>query len=79
VLVIACTVIAGGTAGTRHTLTNAYRRRIPIVIVTPDGHIATYTPTQPHDAQRRASHAPAPGDTPLSYPTRAPTPEGDTR
>ena len=28
VLVIAFTVIAGGTTGTRHTLTNAYRRGI---------------------------------------------------
>jgi hypothetical protein len=51
VLVIAFTVIAGGTPGTRHTLTNAYRRGIPVVIVTPDGHIATYTPTQPHREQ----------------------------
>ena len=37
VLVIAFTLIPGGTPGTRHTLKNAYRRGIPVVIVTPDG------------------------------------------
>jgi hypothetical protein len=35
-LVIAFTLIPGGTPGTRHTLTNAYRRGIPVVIVTLD-------------------------------------------
>jgi hypothetical protein len=43
-LVIAFTTIAGGTPGTRHTLTNAYRRGIRIVIVTPDGAIAEHIP-----------------------------------
>ena len=42
-LVIAFTTIAGGTPGTRHTLTNAYRRGIRVVIVTPDGAIADHT------------------------------------
>ena len=42
-LVIAFTTIAGGTPGTRHTLTNAYRRGIRVVIVTPDGAIAEHT------------------------------------
>jgi hypothetical protein len=37
ILVIAFTMIPGGTPGTRHTLTNAYRRGIPVVVVTPDG------------------------------------------
>ena len=46
-LVIAFTLIPGGTRGTRHTLTNAYQRGIPVVIVTPDGHIATHTPPKP--------------------------------
>jgi hypothetical protein len=44
VLVIAFTLLPGGTPGTRHTLTNAYRRGIPVVIVTPDGDIAIHTP-----------------------------------
>jgi hypothetical protein len=39
-LVIAFTTIAGSTPGTRHTLVNAYRRGIRVVIVTPDGAIA---------------------------------------
>ena len=43
-LVIAFTTIAGGTPGTRHTLTSAYRRGIRIVIVTPDGALAEHTP-----------------------------------
>ena len=42
-LVIAFTTIVGGTPGTRHTLTNAYRRGIRVVIVTPDGAIADHT------------------------------------
>jgi hypothetical protein len=42
-LVIAFTTIAGGTPGTRHTLTNAYRRGIRVVIVTPDGAIDEHT------------------------------------
>jgi YspA, cpYpsA-related SLOG family len=42
-LVIAFTTIAGGTPGTRHTLTNAYRRGIRVVIVTPAGAIADHT------------------------------------
>ena len=42
-LVLAFTTIAGGTPGTRHTLTNAYRRGIRVVIVTPDGAIAEHT------------------------------------
>jgi hypothetical protein len=37
VLVIAFTLIPGGTPGTRHTLTNASRRGIPVVIVTRGG------------------------------------------
>ena len=38
VLVIAFTLISGGTTpGTRHTLNCASRRGIPVVIVTPDG------------------------------------------
>jgi hypothetical protein len=42
-LVIAFTTIAGGTPGMRHTLTNAYRRGIRVVIVTPDDAIAEHT------------------------------------
>jgi hypothetical protein len=41
-LVIAFTLIPGGTPGTRHTLTNAYRRQIPVVIVTPDGIVQSF-------------------------------------
>jgi hypothetical protein len=37
ILVIAFTMIPGGTPGTRHTLTNTSRRGIPVEIVTPDG------------------------------------------
>jgi hypothetical protein len=37
ILVIAFTMIPSGTPGTRHTLTNAYRRGIPVEIVTPHG------------------------------------------
>jgi hypothetical protein len=43
-LVIAFTLIAGGTSGTHHTITGARRRGIPVVIVEPDG-----TTTQDHD------------------------------
>ena len=79
VLVIAVTVIAVGTAGTRHTLTNAYRRGIPVVVVTPQGHITTYTLTQPRQAKGRGSHAAPSGDTPLSFRTQPPIPKRDTR
>ena len=36
-LVIAFTLIAGGSTGTRHTLTGAHRRGIPVRVVEPDG------------------------------------------
>ena len=39
VLVIAFTLIPGGTPGTRHTITAARRRGIPVLIVEPDGAI----------------------------------------
>jgi hypothetical protein len=35
-LVVGFTTVPGGTPGTRHTLTNAYRRGIPVVIVAAD-------------------------------------------
>ena len=38
-LVIAFTLAPGGTPGTRHTITAACERRIPVLIVTPDGHV----------------------------------------
>ena len=43
-LVIAFTLIPGGTPGTRHTITVARRRRIPVVIVEPDGTITREHP-----------------------------------
>lgn len=40
-LVVGFTTRPGGTPGTRHTLTNARRRGIPTVVVTPDGSTET--------------------------------------
>ena len=50
-LVIAFTTIPGGTPGTRHTLTNAYRRGIAVAIVTADGTVEAFAP----GAQRASS------------------------
>jgi hypothetical protein len=37
--VIAFTLIPGGSTGTRHTITGARRRGIPVLSVTPEGTI----------------------------------------
>jgi len=76
-LVIAFTLIAGGTPGTRHTLTNAYRRGIPVVIVTPDGQIATHASPESR-AKRTTAPAEASSDTSLPFaPPQSSNPEGD--